>query len=316
LTEAALAEPIDFSDVDDDTATFLSHLTGQEPPKKPEEVEEVPDAANDAEAPTEAAETAADPDDPELDFEIGETPTKVKMSELRDLVTRRAEFEKTSAEVAATRTSLTDERAKADAAYKVLVSRAETKLAPYANLDWLTLRRDLDDNSWDQLRQMHGEAKSEHDFLTTEYAAHIQKVNGEAQASYAAEAQKALAELTGPADKGGIEGFGQELYGKMVDYAVSKGMPRELIMGTVNPAAVRLIHKAMLYDQSQTQAATVAAKIAKTPVVAAKVAAPTGRSADAQASNPDLNRAMSRLSKSGSTEDAEAAFMALLSRAD
>lgn len=309
LADTAQLE-MDFSDVDDNTAAFLKNM-GYEDGREPGEVEEPDDedpktSEGDSEGST---ETDADPNDAEVSFKIGDTDTKVRMSELRGLVERRAESERALTETTAARAAYTEKVQSADLVLARAVEKAEAKWKPFNDIDWITVRTQLDDAAWNTLRSMASDAQAEVKFFTEERNGLLAASREAAHQDMGRRAQAALVELTGPADKGGITGFNQVLYGEITDYAVAQGMDRADVLGNVSPAAVRMLHKSMMFDRAQKSSDTVAQKITKA------VLKPTTTQRPASQGTPPGNSsstkdAMSKLAKSGSIDDAADAFMA------
>ena len=48
-----------------------------------------------------------------------------------------------------------------------------------------------------------------------------------------------------------IEGWNNSLYDKTREYAVRSGMPQDVVDVIVDPVAIKMIHKARLYDEGK-----------------------------------------------------------------
>lgn len=308
---------MDFGDTDADTAAFLKDM-GYSDTREPDEDEEDPKEGDSKSTEGDSEETSqessgteseADPNDAEVSFKIGDTDTKVRMSELRGLVERRAESERAFTETTAARAAYNEKVQSADLVLARAVEKAEAKWKPFQDIDWITVRTQLDDNAWNTLRTMAKDAQDEVKFFTEERGALLAQSREATAQDMQRQAQAAIAELTGPTERGGITGFDQKLYGEITDYAMGQGLPKEIVFGTVSPAAVRLLHKAMMFDRAQKSSATVAEKITKA------VQKPTNTQRPASKGTPTSNSsstkdALSKLAKSGSIDDAADAFMA------
>lgn len=320
---------VDFSDVDADAATFLRDLMGMEDePKKEAPKAAEPDTEADVETSDEVdesaseqasegeteADTEADGDDPEVTFKIGDAETKVRMSELRTLVEQRETTEARFKAVEETREKFNAGVEKAHTALTAMLQRAQEKWKPYAELDWVTTRTQVDDATWEQLRKMAGEAQAEVKFLEAELDQTVTTAREAATQHARQAAAEAIKVLEAPPEKGGIEGFGPKLYGEMIDYAATAGVPREIALQMVDPAALRLLHKAMLYDRSQAAKQTAAAKIKAAPAKPSSVASPSAKgSPKPSVQSSRATEALAKLRKTGALDDAEAAFLADLS---
>lgn len=322
---------LDFDGVDDEVATFLADLHDTKvPEKKKPEAEAVTEA--DVETDVDAPETAEDgaetgtdepdtetaekkdeetsPDDAEVTFKIGDAETKVRMSELKGMVEERAAFTARTQALAQEQQSYVAGVEKAQTALNTLLEKAQARFKPYADLDWVKAQATMDDAAYETLKAMAREARDDVAFLSAELDANAKA----AQETQATAMRRATAEavkvLEGPADKGGIEGFGPKLYNEMIDFAVSAGVPREAALAVVDPAAMRIIHKAMLYDRGQASKATAAAKIKAAPVKPMAVARPAANGNPKAPARSDREAALARLRRSGSMDAAADAFLA------
>lgn len=322
MSETVTQIEMDFGDVDEGAAAFLKHagyVDGRDPEEDLEEdPEETPESTEES-TQEDSKETpkaeADDPNDAEVSFKIGDTDTKVRMSELRGLVERRAEAERVLAETTTARASYNEKVQSADLVLAKAVEKAEAKWKPFQDIDWITVRTQLDDNAWNTLRGMAKDAQDEVKFFTEERGALLTASREAANQDMARQARSAIAELTGPEDRGGITGFDQKLYGEITDYAVTQGMTRERVLGTVDPAAVRLLHKAMMFDRAQKASDTVAQKITKAVLKPTTTQRPAAKGTPSGNSSSTKD-AMSKLAKSGSIDDAANAFMASFRSSD
>ena len=315
----------DANDTSDDAEfdgedAFLTNLTAAENLRKPSkgteegtETEETEDAP--PEEPEEQTEEQEEPaeDDDKTAVELGDdTKIAVKvdgkdlmlsLGELKRLAGQEQALTRKSMEVAEARKGFETTTQKAATALTKMLERAQERFKPYAELDYLKLSRNLDESSWDQLRKDALTAQADVEFFKSELDANVKSVTETNQAASHAQAVAAVATLSGPVDKGGIAGWNQQVYNDVVNYAVAQGLPQQLAYAIVEPAAIRMLHKAMQFDRGKTAATT---QIVKAKVSATKVHRPgsgsaaSGKSADA----------MSRLSRSGSDDDAVDAFMA------
>lgn len=101
-----------------------------------------------------------------------------------------------------------------------------------------------------------------------------------------------------------IPGWGDKLYGELLDYAVSQGIQREYASQVVEAPMFKILHKAMLRDKALKGAADKRQGIEPTGIKPG--AAPRGR--------PSGNRAqlLGNLKKSGSVQDAARLFERML----
>jgi hypothetical protein len=101
-----------------------------------------------------------------------------------------------------------------------------------------------------------------------------------------------------------IPGWSQATYNSVREYAISQGLPENVVNEMVDPVAIQLIHKAMNHDKAKT---IVTKKKVVTPKKVLKTTKTTsGR--DVKVNKADAQ--MKRLKASGTTDDAAEAFLA------
>ena len=304
-TEGFLPETIDAGD--DGADLFFKHLT-EEPKKAPEAAEEAP-ATETTEEPVKAAEEApeapAEDDEPEVELPFGEELKKFKLKDVREAIEAREANTTRAAEAQKALTEAAERSARAQTALDKMIGQAKERYAPYANVDWLALSRDpaIDHASFVALREDAQKAHGELTFLENELGVATQQSQQVRAAAQREAATAAIAVLTDPVK--GIKGFGPQLYGEIMKFAADQGMP-EAVQST-SPAAIRLLHNAMLYQQGLTKAAVQVTKVVHQPT---KIIRPSGSKSGEGASK--LTSAMAALRQTGSQDAATAAFAAHL----
>jgi hypothetical protein len=196
---------------------------------------------------------------------------------------------------------------KVNTALTSLVERAQEAWKPYSELDFALLAKELDAETYNQVKEDAKRAFDNVKFLTQELdtvAAEAQKVHAETTHRAAVECVKVLQD----ADKG-IPGFGPEVYTQMIDFADTHGLPE--LRQAVNPAAFRLVHMAMSYLKMQEAGKAAEVKVKKA-VQGVKNAVKPSRRGDSAEPN-DRREAMRKLRASnGDTDSATNAFLATL----
>lgn len=306
--EADADHGLDENDAED---AFLKNLRKDaEEPKEGEETDEETSEEAPAKADDEAPAAALASDDHEVEVKVGDATHKVKVADLKRLFGQEASLTTKSQEVAAAREEAVAHATRAKAIVEKAIEKAEANFAQYKDLDFWALSKRMDDESFAQLRK---DAQAAHEHLTylkgEAQAAH----NTVAQVSQAAHrdaAQRAVAELTNPKSPNHIEGWGDAVYNDLMTFAEAKGL--KSARSIVDPAVVKLLHMAHSYEKGRTLAATKVTKVAQQPTKPMR--------AGSSHSTPtpqrrDEDSALSRLKRSGSSDDAEAAFLARLRRA-
>ena len=294
--------PLDVDGAD----AFLKHFEETDRRlEEPADASPVEEAQGASEPPVEPSTAATEDDDPDVELPFGEELKKFKLKDVRAAIEAREASEKGTAESQRVVSEATERSTRAQTALDKMIGQAKERYAPYANVDWLALSRDpqIDHASFVALREDAQKAHSELQFLEQELGAVTAQQTQVNQAAHAASAQACIAELTDPVK--GLKGFGPELYNTLMAFADSAGMPQ--IRQSTSPAAIRLLHDAMLYRQGQTTVTTQVKKVVNQPT---KVIRPGG--SQASGGNSSLSSAMAKLRSSGSLDDATAAFAAHL----
>lgn len=103
-----------------------------------------------------------------------------------------------------------------------------------------------------------------------------------------------------------IKGWSPDLGQKLIGYGKNNGFDDKEMRSIVDPRVVKILHKAMLYDQLQSSKPAIAKKVQGVP----KVVKPGNAQSSQQKNAQRVDDAMSRLKKSGSVDDAAAVFLA------
>ncbi len=247
----------------------------------------------------------ADADETEVEVVVDGETRKVTLRDLKRLAGQEAALTRKSQEVAARRKAA-EEREEASAyALDALIQRAQERIQPYAEIDWLVAAQKL---SPDELQALRAEARrhyEDYSFLTQEAVRlHDRAKAGRGEALREA-AVAALPEIRHRiAEAGGT--WSQGTYDGIRSYAVAQGFPQDEVNGWVNPAIIQMVYKASRYDAIKAQGPV------KTRAVA-RSAAPvrtTGAPARVGAGSAAADKAMTRLKQTGSVEDAAAAIFA------
>lgn len=304
---------------------FLADLTGEEAPAakpkadKPEETDDATVEAPETEAdPTEhdGAEEVEDEevgeDNPEFDIKVGDEIKKAKLSDLKRLFGQEAALTRKS-QALAERVRETDTAfATAKDHLDRLTAKSREALEPYEKLDFALLASRMQSDEYLALRADFERAKADHSYFTQE-AATLQKAQQErAMAAHREASTAAIKVLEDP--KTGIEGFGPELYNKIVGFAAKSGLNN---FGAVtDPAAIKLMNDAMQWRAHQSaleSAEGKAKKVANRPTPS-KTAKPAARNdAEGTSGAKTYAQALSAMKKAGGNSDSTvAAFMSLL----
>lgn len=249
----------------------------------------------------------ADPDDAEVEIAVGEETRKVPLKTLKALYSQESEI--TSRHTAATEavTRAEAEGEKAVAILGALIAKADKAWEPYANINLSQAAQRLEESAYNQLVADMQAAHNDRVFLRQEADAYLEQVRdnrNKAVTTAMAECDRVLAE--DPATKGWTATQRTEV----TDYAVAQGLPKAIATTLSDPAAIKLIRKAMLYDRAK---ASAAAKV-QPAVTAAKKVINAGAAEEGSDPQDKAKAALRRLRDSRSDDDAAAAFAARFAR--
>lgn len=263
----------------------------------------------DSDEDTNDAEDGDDGDilDKEVEVKVGDKTEKVRIGELTRLYGQEAALTQKGQQLATFRAEAEAFHGKVNTALTNMVERAQEAWKPYSELDFALLAKNLDTETYTQLKDDAKRAFDNLQFLTGELdtvTQETQRVQAETNHRAALECVKELQD----AEKG-IPGFGPEVYNSMISFADQHGLPE--LRQAVNPAAFRLVNMAMQFLKMQEQGKAAETKLAKA-VQGAKNAIKPSRRGDS--ANPNSKReALRRMQNSdGNTDSAADAFMATL----
>lgn len=185
---------------------------------------------------------------------------------------------------------------RAAAALQAALEATMEDLQPYREVDWMTLQSEMDPEEFKWHRQNATRAEKRYQALVQQAQGFEEVMQQRKQADNTRRAQEAVKVLSDPAT--GIEGWGDKLYGEILDFGISQGLDENDVVNIVDPTVIKLLHKAMLHDRG---AKAVAEKVKAAPTKALKAG-----NRDAAASSPSLKKVEQRLARSGSDEDAVA----------
>ncbi len=315
-----------------DAAAAFARLSddAEKPSKESNETptEDKPDAPKtdeadaDAEKPSEEAEEEVEEEsaDDETSLKLNDE-TKIKhkvdgedreftLGQLKRLAGQEASLTRKSQEVA-TKAKEIETAAEAQlGTLDALLKHAEKQWEPYAKINFLAAAKDPNISAEElEAAQTAAQAAWDHkEFVKAELGQSIQRLNQKRSADLQTAAKECIAVLSDP-DKG-IKGWSKEVYSSIRDYAQSEGIATQVMDELVDPAAYKLIHKAMLYDKGKATVKKDADDKSKTKKAPQKIVK-NASSPKTEPSDRGSEAAMKRLKESGSLDDAAAAWNAL-----
>jgi hypothetical protein len=252
-------------------------------------------------------------DDVIVKFKADGKDTEVPLGQLKRLYGQEAALTRKSKEVAATRTQLEEHANLTVAALDRQLARARERFAPYERADWAKAARDMEEEDFNAARAAAQAAYEDVAFFEQELGSYAQDLQKRNRAAFEAAAKKCQEVLSDPND--GIDGWSKDLYTDITGFAAEQGLDKTVIDGLTDPAAFKLIHMAMLYSKGRAKVKEDTAKSAKAkkkapPKKIVKGSASSDASKGATGGGSKLDKAMSRLQRTGTRDDAVNAFMA------
>jgi len=218
----------------------------------------------------------------------------VPVKDLKRLYGQEASLTRKSQEVALVRKSAEQEGERFTLATQKLMERASERFKPYAEIDWTIAAKTLDNEEYIALRQEAQAAYGDLKFLKEEFDGHMTATREARQAVLVEEAKEAVSVL-----KRDIPGWNQETYTGVINYAADNGLDREFIAGVTDPNVIKLLHKAMSYDNAKARAATK-----RKATTSKNTIKPTNKRNTSALGKPDSKAELAQLAKSGRVEDA------------
>ena len=255
--EDATSEDLAETEVDedeiDDEEDDQDDLELEDPDEDETEDEDVDDDTDEDDE--EDDEPLAASDDQIVGIAVNGESKKVSVKDLKRLYGQEASLTKKSQDLATQRKQSEEQLAQTQMSYQKLLERAEARYKPYADIDMLVASREMDAETFSQLRQDAKQAEDDLKFLQEEsgqLVSQAQQQHQQATREAAADCVKVLQEQ--------LPDWGNELYSDIRDYAVKSGLPKDQVDQYTDPQVIMLINKARLYDQSKQSANSKKAK--------------------------------------------------------
>lgn len=223
---------------------------------------------------------------------------KINIGELRNGYLRQSDYTKKTTEVAQLRKEAEQIASEAQAKAQQIVQQrfelvaldVEKKLKQYNNIDWKRLAHE-DANTYTSLKADYDELIREANTLQSEYYSIQQQKNEQFQKQKDEEAKETFRTLHTE-----IPNFTKDTYIQMLDYAIRNGMKQDVVENLTDAASLRMIYKALQFDNKKSELKNNVVKSEK-PSVKSKLRskARVDFSADEQ-SKKDVGKIKERLS--------------------
>ena len=234
-------------------------------------------------------------DDDVVEITVDGKVVQHSVGSLKRLAGQEASLTRKSQETASKRKEADDAIQKNHTVFQTLLAKAEEKYKPYSEVDMLLASKTMEADDFALLRKEAQDAGNELKFLQEEADKFYQDVQAQNQKAMQDAARHAVEVL-----QNDIPEWSDDLYNDIRAYAIEQGMDEATVNTVVDPIAIKIMHKARLFDQGK-QVATVKKKTAAKKKVLRSTKAPEG---DRAVKARRMKKAQEKLSMRGSdTED-------------
>lgn len=236
-------------------------------------------------------------DDYKVTVTVDGAERTVSVKDLKRLYGQEASLTRKSQEVAELRKTAEDNRTRTSVALDTLTKRAEDRWRPYAEIDYLVAQTQLSAEDFATLRAEAKAASDDYTFLKSELDNHASTQQAERITAFREQAKDCVKVLTRD-----LPNWNENLYNDIRTFGVKSGLKQADVDMIADPAIIKLLHSAMLYERGKIVATTKkVAAVKKTVKPSTTSASP--QTADKGAAN------LKKLASSGSREDAASLFM-------
>jgi hypothetical protein len=295
--EVTQEETTDIEELDDTETDTEEETTDQDEEAEPDDEETESDDE------TDKAEAKSVADDAMVEVTVDGETQLVSVGSLKRLAGQEGKITQRSQQVAEQRKTLDDAIGKNHIAFQKMLEKANERWKPYSEVDMLVAAKAMETDDFAALRKEAEEAYNDLKFLNEEADAFYKNVQDQTQSQLQEAAKECVKVLSED-----IPDWDNKLYTDIRNYAVAQGLDEAEVNNYVDPAVIKLLNKARLYDAGK-QVATVKKKAATTKKVLRNSKAPMG---DKQRKSQKVADAKAKLRESGN--DLDDIANALLSR--
>jgi hypothetical protein len=233
------------------TAPALEETEDEEQVLEEEELDEEDeeDSENDLEEEDEEPEevTAAEvSDDTEVEIAIDGEVKTASIKDLKRLYGQEASLTRKSQEAAKQRKEASEAIDKSNVVLQSMLQRAQERAKPYEDVDMLVASKTMSDADFAALRKEAKAAQDEVKFLTQEADNFYRGLQQQQQTQLQEQARECIKVL-----QDDITDWSNNLYNDIRSYAVSQGLQQEQVDQYVDPAVIKILNKARLFDQGK-----------------------------------------------------------------
>ena len=250
--------------------------------------------------------------EPEADAWVKIGDKEVAVKDLAKLYGRDEDLTVKTAEAEGAKKALETNATRYTAGLEAMLQRAVERAEPYSKINFLALTKDPN-VSVEELNALHTEAQrafSDVEYLKTSLDGVVNEMHQARHTELVKQGQEAWKTLSDP--EKGIKGWSEDKYKEVSSFAIASGIDKRVVDELVDPAAIKIIHMAMLYSKG-AKAAVATKKVDKSPKKIIK--GNTGGVAQKVRSESDKS-AFEKLRRTGSIDDAADAFLSRMKISD
>tara|TARA_R110002049_G_scaffold66588_5_gene173845 strand:+ start:2580 stop:3620 length:1041 start_codon:yes stop_codon:yes gene_type:complete len=260
------------------------------------ESEEDPDESDTEEADEEEEEVELEiSDDTLVELTVDGETKQASLKDLKRLYGQEASLTRKSQETANQKKEANEAMQRADASLQAMLKRAQDRYKPYQEVDMLLASRQMEAEDFAALRQEAQAAESDLKFLTEEANSYYGEIQQKQLVQQQVQAKECIEVL-----KRDVPDWSTDLYNEIRSHAISNGLPEDSVNNYTDPSVIKILHKAMMFDQGKKVAKAKKANKAPTKVLRSKKAPPTKTDIKISKKNEMQNRL--RANQSGVTD--------------
>jgi len=206
----------------------------------------------------EALEVLEVDDNHEVEIKVNGEVKTASIGSLKRLYGQEASITKKSQELSTQRRYAEEAVGKSTAVLQRMLNQATEAFKPYAEIDMLVASKTMGDEEFQTLRKEASSAASNLKFLQEEADQFYSQMREQQATAMQEQAKNAVKVLEAE-----IDGWSNDLYSDIRNYAVEQGMNEDVVNTIVDPVAIKFINKARMFDQGK-KVATVKKKQAVT----------------------------------------------------
>jgi len=253
-------------------------------PDEEDEAEDEPD--------TDDEEVEELTDDTLIELVVDGETKQASIKDLKRLYGQEASLTRKSQEVAKQRKEAEDQIGKTSAVLQKMLEQAQERYKPYAEVDMLLAAKQMDEQDFAQLRTEAQAAHNDLKFLQEEADGFFRDLQQQRTTQLQEAARDAVKVLEAE-----VPDWSNQLYDDIRAYAVAQGLPQSEVDNYVDPAVIKILNKARLFDQAKQVTTTKKKRVAK-KVLKSKKAPVT----DTQVKQRKLKAAEKRLAEGRATD--------------